>query len=142
MRGNGHGYANATLVKTDLLLKDIEHELEWPMELREHSYRVLRAVLHALRDRLTVQESAEFAAQLPTLVRGIYFEGWRPEAVPVKTNVDEFMERVRRECQLEVKGGTPRLVQVTLRALHRHITPGEWKDVKSSMPKDFESVLP
>lgn len=142
MAGNGRGYASATLVKTDLLLKEIEQDLGWPKDLRQQSYRALRAVLHTLRDRLTVQESAELAAQLPTLVRGVFYEGWRPEAVPVKLSKDEFLQRVRRECPIEVKGGTQRLAQVVLRVLRRHITAGEWDDVTSSMPKEYASILP
>jgi len=38
------------------------------------AYNALRAVLHALRDRLTTEEIAQFGAQLPTFVRGVYYE--------------------------------------------------------------------
>lgn len=31
--------------------------------------------LHALQDRLTVQEGADLAAQLPLLVKGIFYDG-------------------------------------------------------------------
>jgi uncharacterized protein (DUF2267 family) len=31
-------------------------------------------VLHALRDRLTVEEASDLAAQLPMLIRGLYYE--------------------------------------------------------------------
>ena len=36
---------------------------------------VWRAVLHQLRDRLTPQEAVDLAAQLPLIVRGVYYEG-------------------------------------------------------------------
>ena len=51
---------------------------EFDTEDREFAYRVLRAWLHTLRDRLTVQASAHFAAQLPDLIRGIFYAGWNP----------------------------------------------------------------
>ena len=38
---------------------------------RHWLYRVLRAWLHNLRDRLTVEVAAHFAAQLPELLRGV-----------------------------------------------------------------------
>ena len=45
---------------------------------RHDAYVALRATLHALRDRLPIEETAELAAQLPMLVRGFYYEGWDP----------------------------------------------------------------
>ncbi len=44
----------------------------------------LKAVLQTLRDRITVNEAADFAAQLPTIVRGLYFEEWHPAVTPHK----------------------------------------------------------
>lgn len=67
-----------TLQKTNLWLGDVMAELD--TEDRHQAYSALRATLHALRDRLTVDEAAQLAAQLPLLVRGIYYENWRPAA--------------------------------------------------------------
>jgi len=140
--GNAHGYLGDTIEKTDVLLKDIESALGMPKERRDLSYKALRAVLHALRDRLSVQESAHLAAQLPTLVRGVYYEGWRPQDVPEKMSLDQWLRRIRAECPLDIDGGTPRLAETVLRAVHRHVTPGEWHDVRSSLPDEYSSVIP
>lgn len=43
----------------------------------------LRSVLHTLRDRLTVEEAADLSAQLPLMIRGIYFDAWTPATAPV-----------------------------------------------------------
>ena len=51
---------------------------------RRLAYRVGRAWLHSLRDRLTVEVAAHFAAQLPELLRGVFYDGWNPSRVPLK----------------------------------------------------------
>lgn len=95
-----------------------------------------------LRDRLTVDESAHLAAQLPLLIRGVYYDGWRPSTVPVKADREEFLDRVSRELAFELQESEEDLVKKVLRALRKHIADGEWEDVKSTMPKDLTSILP
>ncbi|MEO3777693.1 DUF2267 domain-containing protein [Micromonospora sp. B11E3] len=132
----------SSVQKTNLILKDIEAAYGWPKSQRNQSYCALRTVLHLLRDRMPVQESVEFAAQLPVLVRGIYFDGWQPMDVPVKLNRDDFLFEVRQRFPYDVEGGTERVVQVVLEALSRHVTPGQLADVKDNMPRDLAKIFP
>lgn len=142
MATNPNSTFETSIDKTNLILKDIEQEYGWPKERRNQSYAALRTVLHLLRDRMPVEESVQFAAQLPTLLRGVYYEGWDPTIVPVKLNRDEFLFEVRRGFPFDVEGGTERVVQVVLNALQRHVTKGEWEDVRGSMPKGFSRMMP
>jgi uncharacterized protein (DUF2267 family) len=137
------GYAtfDTTLEKTNGILKRIEQAYGWPKERRNQSYNALRAVLHAVRDRLTVEEAAHLSAQLPLLVRGIYFEGWDPSRVPMKMHRDEFLARIRDEFPYEVPDGIEHLFNTVVKALRRHVTEGEWEDVRASLPKDVVAVL-
>ena len=141
MVSTGFTTISTTVDKTNHILKEIEQANGWPPERRKQSYAALRAVLHALRDRLTVEESAHLAAQLPMLVRGLYYDGWDPSRVPQKMTKDEFLQRVRREFPYDVKGGTAHVVQTVLDSLRHHVTAGEWEDIKASVPKDLASVL-
>jgi uncharacterized protein (DUF2267 family) len=132
---------DATIDKTNQVLRAIEEAYGWPHDRRHQAYAALRAVMHALRDRLTVEESADLAAQLPMLLRGLYFEGWKPSKVPMKMHRDDFLERIRREFTYDIEGTTEHLVRVVVESLRRFITDGEWEDVTSSFPKDLAAVL-
>ena len=61
-----------TIQETNVWLKAIEEELE--LDSRQQAYSALRAVLHALRDRVPPEVAIKLGAQLPILVRGIYYE--------------------------------------------------------------------
>ena len=61
---------------------------------RHLAYRVLLAWLHCLRDRLTVEVAAHFAAQLPEPLRGVFFDGWNTSRVPQKYDRAEYMRRL------------------------------------------------
>jgi uncharacterized protein (DUF2267 family) len=65
--------------KANVWLKDMTTELGGE---RHEAYAALRAVLHTLRDRLTVDEAAQLGAQLPLVIRGIYYENWDPSDTP------------------------------------------------------------
>ena len=142
MVSNPDATFETSLDKTNVILKDIEQAYGWPKERRNQSYAALRTVLHLLRDRLPIEESVQFAAQLPLLVRGVYFEGFDPTIVPVKLSREDFLFEVRQNFQWDVEGGTERLVRTVLDALRKHVTDGEWQDVKSQMPKDLARVIP
>jgi uncharacterized protein (DUF2267 family) len=141
MAETGYAPFNRTVDKTNRVLREIEEAHGWPADRRNQSYAALRAVLHALRDRLTVEEGAQLAAQLPLLMRGVYYDGWRPSVVPMKIGRDEFLDRVAGDLPFELQESPEELVKSVLHALRRHITDGEWEDVKSSMPKDLALVL-
>jgi uncharacterized protein (DUF2267 family) len=131
-----------TVDKTNRILKEIEGAYGWPRERRQQSYHALKSVLHALRDRLTIEESSDLAAQLPTLVRGLYYEGWDPNRVPLKMNREEFLGRIRQDFPYAIEGGIELLVRRTLEALRQYVTDGEWEDIRSVLPKDMAGILP
>jgi uncharacterized protein (DUF2267 family) len=142
MAETGYSSFNTTVDKTNRVLKEIEHACGWPKERRNQSYAALRGVLHALRDRLTVQEAAHLGAELPMLMRGVYYEGWDPDRVPVKMGKEEFLARVRREFPYEVKGGIEQLTRTVLGTLKLHVAEGEWEDIRAGMPRDLAEILP
>ncbi|RCG30642.1 DUF2267 domain-containing protein [Sphaerisporangium album] len=142
MADTGYSSFNTTVDKTNRVLKEIEHAYGWPKERRNQSYAALRGVLHALRDRLTVQEAAHFGAELPLLMRGIFYEGWNPDRVPIKMNRDDLLARVRQEFPFEVKDGIEQLTRTVFGALRLHVADGEWQKIRAGLPKDLAELIP
>src|SRR5690606_29241211 len=63
-------------------LHEISREMNHPS--LKVAYHALRGVLGALRDRLPIEEVHHLAAQLPALVRALYFDGYDPTGNPEK----------------------------------------------------------
>jgi uncharacterized protein (DUF2267 family) len=83
----------STLQTTNEWLNELTAEIG--RDDSQQAYRVLRAVLVALRDRLTVEEATDFGAQLPMLIRGFYYEGWNPSKTPTnERDQASFLNRV------------------------------------------------
>jgi uncharacterized protein (DUF2267 family) len=141
MVDTGYSTFSTTVDKTNQILHEIEMAHGWPRERRSQSYAAMRAVLHTLRDRLNVEETAQLGAQLPILVRGIYYGEWDPSRVPEKMNAAQFLQRVRAEFPYDVMGGIEQVIRSVLRALRRHISDGEWDDALSGMPPDLRTLL-
>ncbi|MFK4149384.1 DUF2267 domain-containing protein [Streptomyces sp. NPDC004065] len=127
--------------KANRLLKDIEEAFGWPKEQRRLSYAALRAVLHPLRDRLPVETAVQFGAQLPTIVRGVYYDGWKPAETPVKMSNEEFLARVRSAFPYAVEGGSENLVRTVLNVLERHVSAGEWQHLEARLPNSFAVLM-
>ena len=101
----------------------------------------LRAGLHALRDRLSVDEAAQLSAQLPLLVRGIFFEGWRPSGKPLRIRRrSDFLALVREKYAPRTDAAADDIVTALFRVLSRHVTDGEIANVMLSLPGELIEV--
>lgn len=129
-----------TVEKTNQWLDELASRLE--TEDRRDAYRALRAYLHALRDRLTVDEAAELAAQLPDLIRGIYYEGWDPSRTPVRyRDLAEFLDRVAAEAELPGDTSASFAVGATAEVLRNHVSAGEIDDIRAQLPDDLLPII-
>jgi uncharacterized protein (DUF2267 family) len=129
-----------TVQQTNIWLKEVMDELGPD---RKRAYRATRAVLHTLRDRLVVDEAAPLGAQLPMLLRGIYYEGWKPSAVPTgERSKDAFFQKISNEIQDIRPINAQTATEAVFRTLSKHVTQGEIDDVKGMLPEDIREVWP
>ena len=126
--------------KTNEWLNELAAELG--TEDEEVVWRILRAYLQVLRDRLTVDEAAQLAAQLPLVLRGAFYDGFDPSGLPEKLrDRDAFLARLADRAQLPSAEDAERAAAAATRVLRRHVTKGELDDVLSQLPEEIREVL-
>ena len=125
---------------TNLWLKDLAARLG--TSDRHLAYLALRTTLHALRDRLTVDEAAHLGAQLPMLVRGFYYEGWHPAGKPLREHSKEaFLAHIEAEAHALDFDAEP-AARAVFGLLAERVTAGEIADVKGVLPKPIRALWP
>lgn len=107
------------------------------------SYRLLRSVLQSLRDWLSEAEMADLAAQLPILVRGIFFEGWNPSTAPARDRrKEQFIAHVQAIMPSEPLRNPDRAISAVFSLLDRHLDKGEIDQVRNSLKKQLRELWP
>ena len=107
------------------------------------TFGTMAADLAALRDWLQLNEAADLAAQLPTLLRGAYYEQWRPATTPVghRTKAD-FLARVEDSFKVDALPQTSQAVMAVFELLSKKISPGEIEDVRHALPEELRNLWP
>ena len=124
--------------KTNIWLAEIAGE--FGTEDRRLAYRVTRAWLHVLRDRLPVPIAANFAAQLPELLRGVFYDGWNPSRVPVKFGPREYVLRFARDAGIHHTGVSQAASLVT-RVVRHHVSGGALDEALEALPSALRQVV-
>ena len=121
-------------------VSELASELEWN---ERRAYRLLKAVLHAVRDWLSPQEMADLSAQLPAMIRGIFFEGWNPSGGSVwERKKDDFVDRIQFDFDDDIISDVDAAISAVFRLLDRHISHGEIVQVRNSMKKSLRHLWP
>lgn len=131
-----------SLQRTHEWLHEIGQELGFDNE--RAAYSALRATLHAVRDRLPAELVAHLGAELPMLVRGIYYDGWHPSAAGLKAaHAKDFFDLIGGELlgheELE---DVEAVAGAVLRVINRRIAPGQIARVLDAMPEKVRQLWP
>ncbi|MEA5616401.1 DUF2267 domain-containing protein [Cronbergia sp. UHCC 0137] len=133
---------DATVQKTMPWVNELTKELGW--ENKHQVFQGLRATLHALRDRLTVEEASHLGAQLPILLSGFYYENWRPGSKTHKDRTkEEFFQHIRDYFRnINPDLDTESLVRAVFKIMAQRVSPGEIEDVVNMMPPALRELWP
>ena len=102
-----------------------------------------RAVLHALRDRLPLDLAAHLGAQLPLIVRGIYYDAWHP--LP-ETSRERYREDFLAHVAVGLHGIRPldseQVTQAVLGTVGRHVADGQVEKIRQALPGEIRALWP
>lgn len=136
MSATGLDVFDKTLQTTHIWLDEITAELGPDRQL---AWKVLSVVLHKLRDRLPVGLSAHLSAELPLLVRGVYYDQFEPAKQPTDWDLEAFIDEVSRWLS-DIRPVDPRAAtRSVFTVLSRHIPRGQTEKVQGALPADLRS---
>ena len=148
MSANGLETFDRSIHATNAWLKQISREIGAAEEIgaadRKLAWRVLGVVLRVLRDRLPVDDAAHLAAQLPLLIRGAFYEQYRPAVQP--TSMRSRAEFIARVADGLEGGGRPinpeRAIKAVFSTVQRHVAEAETAKVRHALPEDIRMLWP
>ena len=114
-----------------------------PWNDSNQSFRLLRVTLQTVRDLMGVDEAAQLAAQLPTYIRGVYFEGWDPSKTPAQhREKQDVIARVVADFKGRQLDDPEDALNIIFSFLNTRITAGEIDDVRGSLRKSLREIWP
>lgn len=133
------------VTKGNEVINRLAYELGTP---KEQAARILKAVLHGLRDRLCLDENFDFLAQLPMVLKAIYVDGWKPRRSRKRSpHLNEFLDEIRTSDvpAAAYDFGNDQLaktrVQQVFRVLSQYISAGELEDVMAGLPLEIKEFV-
>jgi uncharacterized protein (DUF2267 family) len=110
---------------------------------RHVAWHVLGAVLRTLRDRVPIGLAAHLGAQLPLLVRGLYYDQWSPSDKPLELrNGEEFLKHVSEQLHDTRPVNVVDAVKVVFTTISAHVPEGQVRKIRDSLPKDVRAMWP
>lgn len=128
------------VAETEDWINDLTHRLGW--HDRAKAYEALLGTLHALRDSLPRDEAVYVGAHMPALLRGLYYEGWHPEApIPAKTR-SAFLERIELAVHHDPGIDCEQVARAVFALLAAWLPSSELEDAKAATPSALRAFWP
>jgi uncharacterized protein (DUF2267 family) len=140
MSATGLDVFDKTLQTTNIWLEEINSKIGPD---RQVAWHVLGAVLRTLRDRLPIGLAAHLGAQLPLLVRGLYYDQWHPRQKPLKLRSEkQFLDEVATGLHDIRPVNTTEATQAVLQVLNHYLDPGQVSNVRDALSKPVRRLWP
>jgi uncharacterized protein (DUF2267 family) len=122
-------------------IDDLLARLDWHDRKLTHS--ALKATLHGLRDHLDVEAVALLAQQLPALLRGDLFDGWRPGDKPLALAArEDFLDHVHETLHRNLAVDPELVTRAVFAQLRDRVSPSELEEIKAIAPPVLRGLWP
>jgi uncharacterized protein (DUF2267 family) len=128
-----------TLQESNIWLKSLMERLR--TDDRDYAYAALKATLHALRDRIGPENAVHLAAQLPMLLRGMFYEGWRlATGTTRERHMAGFLEHVGQELPKALYNEPEDIVRAVFEVIWERIDSGEVAKLIKILPPELRDL--
>lgn len=135
MSANGLEVFDKTLETTHIWLNEIMADLGPD---RQVAWKVLSVVLRKIRDRLPIGLAAHLGAQLPLLVRGVYYDQFEPAKMPTDCDSrDDFVAEVSEWLSDIRPVDADVAARSVFKVLSHHVDPGQIAKVLEALPRSL-----
>ena len=141
MSATGLEVFDSTVQETNHWLKLMMGEMG--SDDRQSSFNALRAALHAIRDRIGADNTVHLGAQLPMLLRGAYYEGWRPATTPTRErHLEDFFDHVAASLPRNDRTNPAEAARACFAVMGRCLDSGELLKLRGILPHEVLNLFP
>ncbi len=132
---------DSTVREAQAWIDDVTQRLGW--HDRDKAYLAVVGAMHALRDVLPTEEVVYLGASLPTLLRGLYYEGWHPtrRAGSLK-NRSAFLDRIHEAVHRDPGIDVEQVARAVFALFAARLPAAEIEDAKAATPKALRTLWP
>lgn len=106
-------------------------------------YMALKATLHVLRDRIPRESAVHLGGQLPTVIRGVYYENWHLAGKPTKErHLEPFLDHVAREIPQSMDLDAENAARAVFEVMSDRVDHGEVAKVVRTLPLELRDLWP
>ena len=138
---------NRYATEANAFLKEYTEELNLNDQY-DKAGRILSAILHGLREIISIEESLQFIAQLPMFLKAVYVNGWSAKSKrPKVKHMEQFIDLVRSFdgvtsiYDFESNEVAEHYINTTFFVLRKYISPGEMEDIRDELPKNLKNMI-
>ena len=131
---------DSSMHKTNVWLKDLMARMNWSD--RHRAYRALRIVLQSVRDHLPTEQVAALGAQLPLIIRGVYYEGWHPAGKPLKSRKrEDFLNHLDEQFG-DAEDESEPISKAVFSVMNARLSEGQVNCARHCLPEEIRSLWP